>query len=501
MNQNRSLMDDCSFYDDGEENEHEKTFVTVHADSFNEKDFTDLLNCLDTIRESEKRRKNDPKKIKNYCVQVPYIDNSILVNDDEPSDEFDKTYDEMKHNISQMFSYFDEDVRLNLDDYDKVDTPAKRRISASLNVSTPEKSHNHSESFREKFLRNRKKIKEIAERKSTTDTRPVIRGVIKKSKAPSPNNSLNKNQVDKIMNEFNRVKINYYSKENYVEFTNIDYFYCDSDLESVRSEKIGKLNRNVLSKFEIPEENDNDRKSLEDTIIVPKNSVRDKIDLFSKLDIIFQPCEPGELKRASTAPMIMARTKSPSRHMKNIIKNTSATNKNQNKCFIKDVNNSLLDQVKKENGDDEKILERIASYANLNDIDLLAHLERIVNKFNMSLLRTIDGLMRDDAFSMAGNRMKSLNVETRPSLERFNETFNSEKIDTDVENVELSAIDANKIQLQMQVNVANLATDDEKCVNINVIFMAQFETDESLLAADDGGENEFFIYFTSCFEV
>jgi hypothetical protein len=540
MNKNRSHLDDFSFYDDdAEENEHEKTYVTVHADSFNEKDFNNLLNCLDTIRESEKKRKKDVKVIKNYCVQVPYIDNSIVMKDDDDDDdmqgdELDRTCNEMKSNISQMFSYFDEDVRLDFDDYDKVDkAPSKRRISNSLNVTAPTfssnaKSPKKSENFREKFLRNQKKIKEMSEaaaaKRAAIDTRPIIRGVIKKPNAPcTPNNSLNKNQVDKIMNEFNRVKINYYSKENYVEFTNIDYFYCDSDMESIRSEKIGKLKQNVISKFESPEKEKNGRNSpsaVGDTVVVPKNSVRDKIDMFSKLDIIFKPCNGGELRKASTAPIIMTTKKeneklqrsTPSGQMKNIIKNTSGANKNQNKCFIKDINNSLLDQVKKDDslkqdGNDESlqdVLDKIVSCTHLNDVKLLMELERIVNKFDMSLLRTIEGLLNDDAFTLVGNRMRHLNVETRPSLERFNETFDGEKIDMAMENVELSDIEANKIQLQMQVNVANLATmDEKKSVKINVIFMAQYETDECLVPATSEGvaTNEFFIFFTSCFEV
>lgn len=503
MNKSRSNLDDLSFYEDENEveNDHEKTYVTVHADSFNEKDFNNLLNCLETIRESEKKRKNDVKVIKNYCVQVPYVDNSILIKDDDddmPSDDFDRTCDEMKSNISRMFSYFDEDVRLNLYDFDKVDVPAKRRISNSMNVTAPtlsptEKSPNHSENFRKKFLRNRRKIKEMSE--AAADTRPIIRGVIKKPNAPNtPNTSLNKNQVDKIMNEFNRVKINYYSKENYVEFTNIDYFYCDSDLESVRSEKIGKLNKKALSKFEEPEMTGDGRKSP--MKVVPKNSVRDKIDLFSKLDVIFKPCD-GELMKSKTAPPVMIAKK------QTFNKNTSDGNKNQNKCFIKDINNSLNEQVKKDLLDEsqQEVLERIVAYARLNDVELLMNLERIVNKFDMSLLRTIDGLMNDDAFTLVGNRMRHLNVETRPSLEQFNETFNAEKID--LKDVELFAVDANKIQMQMQVNVDNLATMTEESVKINVIFMAQYETDENLVPAtvEGGAKNEFFIFFTSFFEV
>lgn len=495
---------ELSFHDD--DNDHEKTYVTVHADSFNEKDFNNLLNCLDKIHESENKRRSGGKVIKNYCVQVPYIDNSMLKDDDDDDDgagkDFDRTCDEMKNNISQMFSYFDEDVQLNYDDYDKLDKwpcDAKR-----------DKRHKPSESFREKFLRNRRKIKELGEAQAG-DSKPKICGLIKKPNAPAtPTNSLNKNQVDKIMNEFNRVKINYYSKDNFVEFTNIDYFYCDSDRESVRSEKVGKLRRNVLTKFE-QEIRDKGRKSpSSDTEVVPKNSVRDKISMFSKLDMIIQPCD-GTLTKTSTAPAIMTNTQ------QTFIKNSSSANKNQNKCFIKDINNSLLHQVKKDDepspnqdGDDSKssdcsndLLEKIASYAKLNDANLLMKLERIVNKFRMSLLHTIDSLMNDDAFTLVGRRMRHLSVETRPSLERFNETFDGERIDASMKNAELSVVGSNRIQLQILVDIVNRATMEKDRVKINVIFMAQYETDGCVVPPADADDvkNTFFIFFMSLFEV
>lgn len=551
VDKNKSQFDDGSFYDD-EENDHEKTYVTVHADSFNEKDFNNFLNCLDTIRESDKKRRSVKKVIKNYCVQVPYIDNSIMKDDDDKADvgdDFERTCDEMKSNISQMFSYFDEDVHLNYDDDDKLNcdekrSPDVRNNQAVIVKSAPliSKHQNPSESFREKFLRNRQKIKEMGEARDV-DSKPIIRGVIKKPNAPStPNNSLNKNQVDKIMNEFNRVKINYYSKDNYVEFTDIDYFYCDSDLESMRSEKIEKLKQKVLSSFDSQELDDTQRKSQKaGTEVVPKNSVRDKISMFTKLDTIIQPCSEGALMKSSSAPSSMSmkgfkkeneklQKRAPTVHMKNIIKNTSAANKNQNKCFIKDINNSLLDQVKRDDelikkpaqiqdGDESsatensrrsrarKLLAKINSYAQLNDVNLLMKLERIVNHFDMSLLHTIDGLMSDDAFTLVGNRMRHLNVETRPSIEQFNETFDGENIESAMDNIELSVIETNKIQLQMQVTVVNRATKEKDYVDINVIFMAQYETDGCRVPAPTSttttrvASKTFFIYFTSLFEV
>lgn len=557
-NRNQSRYDDYVFEDEG--NEHEKTFVTVHADSLNEKEFSNFLNCLESVRESEKKRKGDKRVIKNYCVKVPYIDNSILVGDDEDGalgDEFENTCNEMKTDISQMFSVFEEDVHLNYDDYE-----------VKSDKAAFERKQNPSESFREKFLRNRQKIKKMSESR-VVDTKPIIRGMIKKPSAPrTPNTSLNKNQVDKIMNEFHRVKINYYSKENFVEFTDKDYFYCDSDVESMRSERVGKLNQNVLSKFEEPEEvsgktlsngikvgskpplpgikvglkqpstgievgrkspstgSEVDRKSPSTGIeVVPKNSVRDKINMFTKLDMIIRPCE-GKLQKSISAPVVMKKEdekkQKQSVRMQNIIKNTSATNKNQNKCFIKDINNSLLDEVKRDevpiakqkeelsakmNRCSELLLDKISAYAQMGNVDLLMKLESTVNKFGMSLLHTIDGLMNDDAFTLVGNRMSHLNVETRPSIERFNETFDGDKIDSVLESIELSVIESSKIQLQMQVTVVNRATQQRDDVVINVIFMAQYQTGTCVTATpsvdsdSDSAAKTFYIFFTSLFEV
>lgn len=519
---------DFSFYE--EDNDHEKTYVTVHADSFNEKDFNNFLNCLDTLRESENKRRGDKKVIKNYCVQVPYIDNSIMMRDDDcgAGEDFEKTCDEMKSNISQMFSYFDEDVKLNYDDYDKLNLDEKRlsKKNQAVIVGSELKSPT-SESFQEKFLRNRRKIKEMTEVRAV-DTKPIIRGVIKKPNAPNtPNNSLNRSQVDKIMSEFNRVKINYYSKQNYVEFTDIDYFYCDSsDIESVRSEKVGKLDQTMLSKFESQEIDDIDGKlGKKDIEIVPKNSVRDKINMFTNMDFLIQPCS-GSLQKSMSAPnpfrTIQKQNETFQRHaapkkVDIVVKNSSTAVKNLNKCFIKDINESLHGQVKIDNDVIEKatqtqdgrritidLLDKITSYAQLNDVTLLLALERIVNKFDMSLLHTIDGLMSDEAFTLVGKRMSHLNVETRPSIERFNETFNEAQIDMAEDGFELSVIGANNIQLKMRVNVVNQATMETSQVNVNVIFMARYKTDECLvpsICTGNAAENNFFILFTSLYEV
>lgn len=595
-----------SFYDDADD-EHNKTYVTVHADSFNEQDFNSFLNCLDTIRESENKRRKSQKTIKNYCVQVPYIDNSKRKDDcDIPDDKFQRKCDEMKSNISSMFSYFDEDVDLNYDDYDKSSSgDVKKRspgnvknkfvsrgsVTASSKKKSPKRpaeslveaendTPSFDGSFREKFLRNRRKIKEMSETSGVVDSKPIIRGVIKKPNAPStPNTSLNKNQVDKIMNEFNRVKINYYSKDNFVEFTDIDYFYCDSDLESVRSERVGKLQQNVLSKFESPEISDEDgsRKSIskdEVAVVVPRNSVRDKISLFTNLDSTGLPCHKksqqssnksqqsniGSVLKSVSAPIIKVASKESEKLQKksavaclkpfdalskkpatvpgqvrtsrqmtsvnqsrsfsqtNSFKNTSAANKNQNKCFIADINKTLRDRNPTEvvprrsrslptsprkpkpiidRHRQAKLLDEIACYAHPNDIALLTKLEGLVNNLGLSLLHTIDGLLNDDAFNMVGNRFRRLKVETCPSIERFNETFGGE-IDASVENIALSLVENNKIQLQLQVTVGC-----RKALNINVIFMAQYETGSSPVPVRSATADakSFFIYFTSLFEV
>lgn len=495
MKKNRSHLDNCSFFDNDDDdgrNELEKSFVTVHADSFSERDFDKLLDCLDTLRESEKkkRRQNRRKRpIKNYCMKVPLMDNS-RVEETSSFGDFDRTCDELKSNISQMFSYFEEDINLDFDD-------EGRKSHESNDPATPK-------CFREKFLRNRNKINESFK---VPDTKPVIRGAIKKTNAPT-NTSLNKNQVDKIMNEFNRVKINYYSKENYVEFTNIDYFYCDtSDIESIRSEKVGKLSHNVVSKFEEKTTavvDDDKKKSIKRTpsMSLPKNSVRDKINMFSQMNFAVKLDMPKiEKKIPKIIPKRTIATNS-------IFKNSSIAHKNQNKCYIKDINNSLRASVQVEKNEITKkcvdesststtldIVEKIQSMAKLNDVNLLLRLEHIINKLNISLLHTIDGLISDGVFD--GSCMKNFNVETRPSIERFNDTLNS--LDLVVKDAELCVIDENKIQLQLRVNLSG-----ERVVTVNVIFMAcydnhTFMSDTTTDSIND--DNIFTIYFITLLEV
>lgn len=527
-------MDNCSLFEDLGRSELEKSFVTVHADTFSEREFDKILDCLDTIRESEKKKRRSSRKrsIKNYCVRVPNVNNSRTEDDGNISyDDFDKTCDDLKSNISQMFSYFEEDVNLNLEDYESA--AAKSRDN---DPGTPQ-------CFREKFLRNRNKIDESFR---VQDTKPVIRGVIKKASPPTKstnNTSLNKNQVDKIMNEFNRVKINYYSKENYVEFTNIDYFYCDnSDIESIRSENVGKLDQNVISKFDSDENVDKDKmratmaadKSIKrkPSISFPKNSVRDKIKMFSQMNFCLKVTEqkkffPSKIEK-KMAP------KSPKRPItdSNIFKNSSIAHKNQNKCYIKDINNSLrgsaqvaasaaafvgVKPIKKICVDESSsttldIIEKVETFAKLNDVNLLLNLERIITKFNMSLLHTIDGLIIDGVYT--SNRPKSFHIETRPSIEHFNATFieNNETFEFLVKDAELSALDDDKIQLQIRVNLScDELSDDEQIVVVNLIFMAQYgdvETYEShqrcRIESDtsrNDDENTFCIYLISLFEV
>lgn len=482
---NGSFYDYDNSDDEGINNEHEKTFVTVHVDSFNEQDFTNFLNCLDTLRESNKKRKSREKVIKNYCVQVPYIDNSMRVDDEEDefvdfngtvneadNDKFEKKCDEMKHNISQMFSYFDEDVQLNLDEIDEIKTP---KISRKI------------------------------------ESRPVIRGVVKKRNAPCPSPSiLNKNQVDKLMNEFNRVKINYYSKDNKVEFTNIDYFYCESDLESLQNEKIGKLDHSILKKFQ--SQDDGDKIKLKnDTEIVPRNAVRDKISMFSKMDLPYKAAGSGGaiLTKSLSEPITMSspqQNKMEKMQRNAMIKNTACANKNINKCYIKDINNSLSDEQNLPELYD-KLLARIINEGKLlsNCTEMLMSLEHIVNKFGMSLLFTLNGLLSDNAFSLGGRDMTHLALNIYPSLEKFNETFNVQKIDDcNMKNVELSVIDVNQIQLQMHVQFINRQTKAINDVRLNIIFMAQYDNSldgDLMLSPSDSTEKSFFIYFTSFFEV
>ncbi|CAG9803512.1 unnamed protein product [Chironomus riparius] len=494
-------------YESDDDNQLEKTFVTIHVDSFNEKDFTNFLNCLDTINESNKKRKNREKVIKNYCIQVPYIDNSIRINDDDNDDndyeELDEKCNEMKNNISQMFSYFEEDVQFNFDDIDHLPSDD---ASSKLNKDDAQ-SKIRKRSFKKLF---------DAENK---DSKPVIRGVVKKPNAPCSSPAvLHKNQVDKIMNEFNRVKINYYSKDNCVEFTDIDYFYCDSDLESTRSfDKVGRLNRRILSKFEREKleqacKNDENekRKLMKATEIVPKNSVKEKITMFSKLDI---PHAGGFLTKSFSAPtgiskimdkssIDMERNQVNCRRMHGLIKNTSSANKNQNKCFIKDINNSINEKNVHSDKQQECMLNKIVKEGKLKDSIILMQLERIVNQFGMSLLFTINGLMSDNAFTLGGRKMNHLKLNTVPSLVVFNKTFDSKKINNcTTENVELSVVQSNQIQLQMHVKFVDKTTGVTKSMRINVIFMAKYETDCDLSTPiDETASNSFNIYFTSFFE-
>lgn len=504
LNGNQSFNGSYYDYNDDESNgdnnnELEKTFVTVHVDSFNEHDFTNFLNCLDTFRESNKKRKNQEKVIKNYCVQVPYIDNSLrLANDDddvdgelgnvnisnintnEPDDDkFEKKCDEMKQNISQMFSYFDEDVQLNFDD--EID-----QVPKTITTTTA-----------------------IKNKRKTPETYPVIRGVVRKRNVPpscpSPN-ILKKNQVDKLMNEFNRVKINYYSKDNYVEFTNVDYFYCDSDIESMQNEKVGKLNHQIFNKFQKPGEDDSElKRKLADVEIVPKNSVRDKISMFSKLDLPLKNNSMMMLTKCNSEPLKLPSQEKAQIQRNAMIRNTACANKNQNKCFIKDINNSLIKDEKNLPDCHRELLTRIVREGKLVDncSALLMSLEHIVNRFGMSLLFTLNGLLNDNVFSLGGHEMTQLALTTRPSLKKFNQTFDNRKIDEcTMKNVELSVVDVNQIQLQMHISFINVQTKIERDMKLNVIFMAQYNLNQTPSPfVNDATEDSYFIYFTSLFEV
>jgi hypothetical protein len=176
------------------------------------------------------------------------------------------------------------------------------------------------------------------------------------------------------------------------------------------------------------------------------------------------------------------------------LKNTSSASKNQNKCFIKDINKSINEK--------ETMLAKVMSEGKMDDSTALLQLERIVNYFDMSLLFTINGLMNDNAFTLNGQRMKFLHLHARPSLERFNEVFDGEKIDNCVmESVDLSVVESNQIQLQMHVKFNEKATNVTRYKRLNVIFMAKYERDGAPCDETATTKDTFFVYFTSFFEV
>ena len=149
------------------------------------------------------------------------------------------------------------------------------------------------------------------------------------------------------------------------------------------------------------------------------------------------------------------------------------------------------------------MLKKIVKEGKLKDSITLMQLERIVNQFGMSLLFTINGLMSDNAFTLGGRKMNYLKLNTVPSLDVFNKTFDSKRINNcTTENVELSVVQSNQIQLQMHVKFVDKMTRVTKSMRINVIFMAKYETDGDLSTPiDETASNSFNIYFTSFFEV
>lgn len=625
-----------------DDNDHEKTYYTVNSESFNDKDFHAFLNCLDNIRETTLKRRSNDRVIKNYCVQIPYIDNSIQLNEsDELNDqEVDEKCDEMRNDISQMFSYFDEEIDLGLmDDKEEEikaqvqaeDSPIKIITSKDLNrldrsrqmkleVSKskaieivdekPEESmdlmDDSYDDFRAKFIKNRSLIEQF--HVPFVDTKPVIKGFVKKPNVVTPsqsvNNSLNKNQVDKIMNEFNRVKINYYSKDNYVEFTNIDYFYAptESDL-STRESEVSKLDNSFLPKIQPTIVVNQMQQFEQETPFIPKNCVKDKIDMFSKMDMIIRPIsnellpkkdtkiKPIEMELMPKKDMVIKSISNdllPEKDM--IIKsvsndllpekdmplttkpmitefhpkmapvvkeklqskpnmNISGVNKNQNKCFIKDINNSLLNESEKSFNEEFKVpkvpekylktdksvkddsrlptisekyltypfdapkktavveqqtshetLQHILTYVPLTDTDLLLNLEQIVNQFNVSLLHTINGLIHDQAFTLQTSESKiaKLSIQTQPSIDKFNEQFLNESrladdgvANNQLEFIDLRVIQSNAIQLQIHFKAISCATSVMRMMQINVIFTAKFlptDTTTNELIIDNDNE-------------
>lgn len=599
---------------EAEESELNKTSYTVHASSFSEQDFGELIDCMEQIRESYYKKKRGRRSaIRNYCVQLPTVDHSQTHDSSEEqlATQVDEKCEAIRSNISQMFSYFEEDVNIKLDDDEEefrvgghatsganeyVDLKDLNDLSGNAgNFNKIEKEYRKKapkipsepvvesyEDFRHKFIRNRSKIKEF--HSANMVTKPIIREMVKKTanvdnvRQPPAPTALNKNQVDKIMNEFNRVKINYYSKDNYVEFTDIDYFYAESDSEN-KEDKLGRLDKAVFTKFE-----PKNAEIMVNRAEVPrvKNSVKDKIELFSKLDVLLLPADKKSLAHK---PVAEKKEKMGNKNMSNV-------SKNQNKCFIKDINKSLMNEVpraqaniieqfekpppipprrpiisigaikndvinrKKAQRSFEKLnlsfpiyckasaaqtqkptkmkkyqsikalskenqinfterikamlnLKTILSYVKLNNISLMLSLEKIVGRFNVSIMQTIIRLIRDDAFSLKNcptSSIRHLFVHSRPSIAQFFQVLSNDSLQ--LEFIDLKTINSH-ITLQLHVkNAKNIKGSDDD-IKINVIFMAKYQKinawGETSFDCDvQGGaydKKTFCIYFTSFFEV
>lgn len=604
-----------------EESELNKTSYEVHASSFSEQDFGELINCMEQIRKSYKKKRGRRSAIRNYCVQVPTVDNSQTRDSfhEQLATQVDEKCEAIRSNISQMFSYFEEDVHIELDDDEQefrvggratsgaseyVDFKelnnlnnenvgksndlcereyrkfqkfhgTKISVNSSKHESLKEPATETYEDFHQKFIRNRSKIKEFQE---ASINKPIIREMLKKPtitqsvlQPPAPT-ALNKNQVDKIMNEFNRVKINYYSKDNYVEFTDIDYFYAESDSEN-KDEKLGRLDKAAFSKFQ-----PRNTEIMVNHVLIPhvKNSVKDKIEMFSKLDVLLLPADKKSL---ANKPVVEKNEKISNKNMSNV-------SKNQNKCFIKDINESLMNEVpksqptvieqferppqipprrpiiknevigkKKATKSFDKLnlsfpiyvkasagqsstkikkcqsikllnkenpinitariramlyLNTILSYVKLNNIPLMLSLEKIIGRFNVSIMQTIIRLIRDDAFTLKNcptSLIRCLFVHCSPSIAQFSNILSSNSLQ--LEFIDLKTINSH-ITLQLHIkdvkNVKNIQDDD---IKINVIFMAKYQKTNvwGEIAYDcdvqEGVSDKktLYIYFTSFFEV
>jgi hypothetical protein len=230
-----------------------------------------------------------------------------------------------------------------------------------------------------------------------------------------------------------------------------------------------------------------------DTEVVPKNSVRDKIDMFSKLDV---PLSGGYLSKSYSAPA--ATFGKSQQQLRGIIKNTSSASKNQNKCFIKDINRSISEKTPGH----ESMLKKIVDEGKLEDATMLMDLEKIVNRFDMSLLFTITGLMNDNAFTLGGQKMKFLHLSTQPSIKHFKNTFDGAKIDScSMASVDMSVVESNQIQLQMHVQFRETASGETRSKRINVIFMARYDEPSMATQINEATKDTFDVFFTSFFEV
>jgi hypothetical protein len=208
----------------------------------------------------------------------------------------------------------------------------------------------------------------------------------------------------------------------------------------------------------------------------------------------------------------------PNRSKEKIVnKNITSQSKNLNKCFIKDINESLLGVLDKSFIEDEtlwplsstwngesELLTSILSYVEESDANLLMNLEEITNRFQMSLVQIINSLMRDDAFILkdSGNStISKLKIETWPSIEFFNQTYLSDPHQQfDVDSIDLAAIDPN-VTMQLNLRRTDKRTNSVDYMQIDVMFAAKYLNDARYSDESVKEKETFSIFITSFFEV